>query len=789
MPLTTSRNTSLKLEAKPSEGGLPKLLATVFALSLVTAWQDANAACDTSGANCNCEPDVIPFLNSELEPGENGQLPISLEGDEVESIGDGLVILRGNAELVQGRQRLTGDELRYSRATDEIQGTGNVAWRSPAGDWLKTDSLTVQVPTQVGEAGKSEFKMAARNGINDGTKSVAVQARGTADQVFLEGDGVTRLKKVLYTTCAEGQDDVMLSASELVLDQNTGRGVAKNLGVRFKGVPIFYFPALSFPINDKRKTGVLFPEFGTETGSGFVLGVPWYWNVHEQLDATVTPTLYTERGAQVRGEVRYMGENVEGQFNGEFLPGDDKFNGEDRFLVKFEHEQTFGDNWNLKGIYNDLSDPEYYNDFYSDIDYYSVFFVDRQASLNYRGDWLNFGVRSFQYKAVDTGFTEPYERLPEVTISTNFDEGPLDLEYGLKGSFVEFSHESFLKAQRLDATPFLELPLENTWGFFRPRVEVRHTQYKLDGDNLQIQTSDAFVNAMGQIEIPATFASFSELNDTSPSRTAPVVSLDAGLFFERRARWFGVDAVQTLEPRIFYAYAPEVDQSNLPLFDSSEITYNNFGEIYRANRYYGADRVGDTNQVTFSLTSRIDDSETGDRLLKGSIGTVLFLKDRKGLEGIDSRTGLPFARADNTDGVADFLGEVHMQIGDNISTYGYLQWNTDENNVRQGQFDLNYNSDGGRYIGVGYRYTDQWIEQIHVRARLPITARWAVFGDDRYSLKDEENIETEVGFEYNGCCWRLRVFYQNRVRTTNDDRQSFLAEFELTGLARIRSGL
>ena len=788
MPLAMSRNTRWKLKTKPKVGGLPKLLATVFALLLGSAWQSANAACDTSGANCNCEPDVIPFPNSDLEPGENGQLPISLEGDEVESIGDGVVLLRGNAELVQGRQRLTGDELRYNRSTDEIEGSGDVAWRSPAGDWLQTDSLKVQVPTQIGEAGKSEFKMAARNGINDDTESVAVQARGSAEQVFLEGAGVTRLRKVVYTTCSEGQDDVMLSASELELDQNTGRGVAKNLGVRFKGVPIFYFPALSFPINDKRKTGVLFPEFGSQTDNGFVFGIPWYWNIHEQMDATITPTWYTERGVQLKGEVRYMGEKVQGQFNGEFLPGDDEFNGEDRFLVKFEHQQRFGDNWNLRGVYNDLSDTEYYNDFYNDVDFYSVFFVDRQASLNYRGDWLNVGVRAFQYKAVDTGFTEPYERLPEVTISTNFDEGPLDIEYGLRGSFVEFSHESFLNTQRLDATPFLELPLENTWGFFKPRVEVRHTQYNIDGDNFLINTSDAFVNAMGEVEIPAGFTPFSELNDTSPSRTAPVFSLDAGLFFERRARWFGRDAIQTLEPRAFYAYAPEVDQSALPLFDSSEITYNNFGEIYRANRFYGADRVGDTNQVTFALTSRIDDSETGDRLLKASLGTVVFLKDRKGLEGIDSRTGLPFAREDNTDGIADVLGEVHTQLGDNISAYAYVQWNTDASNVRQAQFDFNYN-DGGRFLGVGYRYTDNSIEQIDVRAQLPITERWTVFGNDRFSIRDEENLETEVGFEYNGCCWRLRLFYQNRVRSTSNDRQSFLAEFELTGLARIRSGL
>ena len=778
MSPSMSRITGLKQRVKRSGSRILKLLVGAVAVSLASVWQGAYAqTCSAGEEDCNLCRDVIAFPNTDLEPGEDGQLPISLAGDEVESIGDGVVLLRGNAELVQGRQRLTGDELRYNRATDEIEGTGGVTWRSPAGDWLQTDSLQVQVPTQVGEAGVSEFKMAARGvAITENTESVEVQARGTADQIFLEGAGVTRLKKVIYTTCAEGQNDVMLSASELELDQNTGRGLARNLGVRFKGVPIFYFPALSFPINDQRKTGLLFPEFGSETDSGFVLGVPWYWNIHEQIDATITPTLYTERGGQLRGEVRYITEKSKGQFSGEYLPGDDKFNGEDRFLIDFEHDQKFGDNWTFKGVYNDLSDTEYYNDFYNDINYYSVFFVDRQASLRYRGDWFNLGVRAFQYKAIDAGIQKPYERLPEVTFSTNFDEGPLDLEYGLNVSMVDYSHQAFIGGQRLDATPYLELPLKNTWGFFRPRVELRHTQYSIDDNGVQVEAPDG------------SLVPFSELNDTNPSRTAPIFSLDAGVFFERRANWFGRDAIQTLEPRVFYAYAPEVDQSDLPAFSASEITYNNFGEIYRANRFYGADRVGDTNQVTLALTSRIDDSETGDRLFKGSIGTVFFLKDRKGFEGINLQNGEAFSRPDNTDSVADLLSEVHMQLGDDVSVYGYLQWNTDDGNVRQGQFDLNY-INGARYFRVGYRYSDNSIEQIDVRAQWPLTDRWTVFGNDRFSIRDEENLETEVGFQYDGCCWRLRVFYQNRVRAAVDDRQSFLAEFELTGLARIRSGL
>ncbi|EJS87139.1 LPS assembly outer membrane complex protein LptD, partial [Pasteurella multocida subsp. multocida str. Anand1_cattle] len=60
---------------------------------------------------------------------------------------------------------------------------------------------------------------------------------------------------------------------------------------RFKvhGVPIFYTPYLQLPIGDRRRSGLLLPNFGTSNRDGYFYEQPFYWNIAPNLDATMTP--------------------------------------------------------------------------------------------------------------------------------------------------------------------------------------------------------------------------------------------------------------------------------------------------------------------------------------------------------------------------------------------------------------------------------------------------------------------------------------------------------------------
>src|SRR6185295_12864463 len=94
--------------------------------------------------------------------------------------------------------------------------------------------------------------------------------------------------------------------------------------------------------------------------------------------------------------------------------------------------------------------------------------------------------------------------------------------------------------------------------------------------------------------------------DDAPSRTAPILSLDTGLVFDRTVGSRG-QRLHTLEPRLLYLYVPFREQDDLPVFDTA-LPDLNLVELFRTNRYVGTDRLSDANQLAVGLTSRLLDS-------------------------------------------------------------------------------------------------------------------------------------------------------------------------------------
>ena len=102
-----------------------------------------------------------------------------------------------------------------------------------------------------------------------------------------------------YTSCPVGNEDWTLQASPIDLTRHVKEGVAHDVMMRFKDVPIFYTPYISFPLGDERKSGVLFPSFGHSRSNGCELEVPYYFNLAPNYDLTFTPGILTARGVQL----------------------------------------------------------------------------------------------------------------------------------------------------------------------------------------------------------------------------------------------------------------------------------------------------------------------------------------------------------------------------------------------------------------------------------------------------------------------------------------------------------
>lgn len=769
-------NSDSQYRSRKSLGILKPALAFSLLSVLMGSATLANAAC--KGIDCVCRPSELQFASPTTKPNEEGKYPISLEADDVESQGEELVTLIGNAEVSQGRQTIVADKVQFYRETERVVAEGNVEVISENGDYLSSDSIDVHAPTQIGTLSNAKFKLAGAMTSTNGIDTVAINSRGEANTVGLEGEGLVRMNKGLYTTCPEGNNSVLIGAREIELDQIAGVGKARGATVRFQGVPIFYAPYISFPLNDDRKTGFLTPGFGSDDESGSIIEFPWYWNIAKNQDATITPRFYTDRGVQVGAEYRHRSLNSTTYVYGEFLPSDSLVEDEnllrepddqiesDRSLFTFQHFQQFTDTVSGSVNFNDVSDIDYFDDLSNDVRLFSASFVPRDAQLNYAGRYVRVGVRANEYQIIDDIIptaSAPLERLPSVTLSTNLPDGPYGLRYGLNASFINFNAASNerIDGTRTALTPFVQLPIENLWGYVKPKISLNTRSYSLN--NVEEGAED------------------------SPSFTVPIFSVDSGLYFEKNINWFGEGALQTLEPRLYYVFAPDEDQSDVPVFDTSEIVLNNISNIYRETRFFGEDRVGDTNQVTLGLTSRIIDNETGDQRVVASLGQLILLDDLE-LRLNDSSPVIE-------SGLGDLLAEVRTESQGPWSTYSFLQFDHDESELTTASFAVGYQpkDDNRKNVQVGYRRTQGFtrvIDQLTIDANWPISDRWQFFGSERFSIEDSESLSTTLGLEYNACCWKLRFVGTDRLNNRNidDKKTSFFVELELTSLGSFKSG-
>jgi len=259
----------------------------------------------------------------------------------------------------------------------------------------------------------------------------------------------------------------------------------------------------------------------------------------------------------------------------------------------------------------------------------------------------------------------------------------------------------------------------------------------------------------------------------------PLASVDGGLVFEREAGWFGEASVQTLEPRLFYAYVPYRDQSNLPVFDTAEADFN-FTQLFRENRYSGFDRVSEANQLTAALVGRVLDPATGAERLRGAIGQRFYFSPQQ--------VTLPGGTA-STGSESDLLLELRGVIARSWITDLYVQHSTLENRLVRAAAALRWQPRPGSVMGLAYRYKLDEIEQVDFAAQWPIAARWYGVGRANYSIRDKQWVELLAGLEYRDDCWALRVVGQSFVTIGEARTTSLLFQLQLNGVASIGTGL
>lgn len=677
-------------------------------------------------------------INSELAP-------LEIDADEGESLDRDTMEFIGDVEIRRGNQHLQTDKARYTRSQDRIQADGNIIYREPDFS-LFGDNADINIDTFEGEINQADVRFPETH------------ARADADTVILEGRETIRLVNGSYTTCDVGDNSWSLTSPRIKLDRAKDVGEAYHAVLRIKSVPVFYAPYINFPLSDKRKSGFLAPRFGTSDESGTEIFIPYYWNIAPNYDATITPRFLERRGVQLQNEFRYLTESHSGTLDAEYLPSDNLF-GDDRSLIRLRHKTDFSRQWRGDLLFAEVSDSEYLEDLGDSLAITSITHLERRADLNYDGDWGSLLTRVQDFQTVDDTIaagSRPYKRLPQLVYNSPRIQSWWNIDQQLRSEWVQFDRDDSVTAARLDIQPTLSRRFERSWGFFEPRVKLRHTQYQLDDQAVGI--------------------------DDSQSRTVPISTLDGGLFFDKPFTLGKRAFVHTLEPRLFYLYVPFRDQDDIPLFDTGVNNFR-FGQLFNDNRFSGGDRIGDANQLTLALTSRLINDLNGQELATLAIGQIRHFRDRR---------VTPFSGgAPDTDNTSDFVAQLDINPTNSLTLTGEWQWDPDNEESVLSAASLKYRPAPGRGLNLSYRSRGSALEQTDVSFFWPLSRRWRAVGRWNYSLEENQTLESFAGIEYEQCCWRLsfvrREFINDDDATNDDTNTAFLIQLELKGLTRVGS--
>jgi LPS-assembly protein len=669
---------------------------------------------------------------------------VHVSADDADFAEGGVSTLTGNVEVQRGDRQLLADQVTYNEASEVLEATGNVHFWDE-GVYLAGDRGRMEFQSDVTEAEGASYLVLEEH------------AHGSAGHVRLTGEDLLAVRNSTYSTCNPGEEDWILSASEIKLDKRKDVGTARNALVKFKKIPIFYSPYLTFPLSDARKSGFLVPSFRVSSSTGYDFTIPYYFNLHPQFDATAGVRGMTDRGVQLQGEFRYLTRLGTGQLAAEVLPDDDKFD-DHREAVHFQHQGSFAPRWGTNVDFGWVSDRHYFEDLGTNLAMSGRTFVEQRGDLTYGGRNWSALLRAQNFQTVDStvaGEDRPYKRLPQFLLTYNHHERNRQLNYGGFGEVVNFDRSAGPTGVRFDARPFVSFPLRSAGWYVIPRGSVRFTQYDLSH--------------------PVAGRS-----DESPSRLVPTLSMDSGLVFDRDLTIAGQHLTQTLEPRAFYLLVPHVGQDDIPVFDTSDLTFS-FASLFREERFSGADRVGDANQLALAISSRLLSPGEGEELARVSVGQLVYFRDRE--------VTLPGEPEPDTS-TSPFVAEAAMNVGNRWRALAGLQWNWDDAHSDRHTVSLRYMPDAQRVVNVAYRFvrrsTTDDIDQLDSSIAWPVGRDWRVVGRFNYSFDNSRILETFGGLEYESCCWAFRTVVRRYLSNVDGDyNNGFFAQLELKGLTGV----
>ncbi|MDV3469554.1 LPS-assembly protein LptD [Stenotrophomonas sp. C3(2023)] len=715
------------------------------------------------------------------------QQPTDIEGDQLYGTST-VPQYEGNVALKRGDQFLGTDHLSFDTDTGNYRAEGNVRYQDSSIRMVAQRAEGNQ-ESDTHKISDIQYQLVSRRG------------NGGAESIDLQG-AVGQMHRSTYTTCDPSQPVWKLSAPQIEVDNDEGFGTARNAVLRIGKVPVLWAPYFKFPIDDRRQTGLLYPELKVSGRNGFDYTQPIYLNLAPNFDDTLMPRYMSKRGLMLDNEFRYLYRGGRGELLTAYMPSD-KLRDRDRGRVEYSGFHNINSQWQARANIAWVSDERYVEDFSNRLLGVTASNLQSQAGIYGTGENWSGGLMADYWQLTDYTLTEqslPYNRQPR--LFGTWDKPVLPwLDVGVYAEAVRFTHDDvnyktrtpegeYIRngqvktsgigvdgGSRLDIKPYVSLPFTGASWYVTPTLAWRYTAYDLE-QGLADEIRQTNLAAAG-----ITNPTPEQLRgNTSPSRSVPIASLDAGLFFDRETTIGDKPYLHTLEPRLFYLRTPYRDQDELPVFDTRDFTFS-WGQLFRDSRYSGPDRQNDANQLTLAVSTRFIDQNSGRERFSASIGQILYFDD--------SRVSISPYSIPVEKGKSAWIADSNWQINDRWNLGATYQWDPKYKREDLASLRARYLMSNDGIVNLTYRHRlnpngSELLEQADLSFLYPISPSWSLVGRYYYSIQDAKPLEVIGGVQWDSCCLAVRAIARRYVRNREGDlNNSFQIEFVLKGLSSI----
>ena len=596
--------------------------------------------------------------------------------------------------------------------------------------------------------------------MEDGT--IFLSSRGlNIDFKSLQGslDDELTIQEAEITSCADPKTGWLISADDLVLNNKTYRGYAKNLTLQLGGASVFKAPYLPFATTSERLSGFLEPSISSSS-DGIDFSIPYFAILSDHSDITLGARNIAERGSGVEINYRYIKEHTKNNVDAFYFNNDKEIQknfpelADSRWAFKIQDSlmlnKTSGINFGEILIdWAKASDAMVLRDIPGEITAIGLqrdHYLSQNIIISSRFNNLAIEVEHQGFQSLNPLLTNGYKKSPAIDLSFVKTLNSINVKHRLNiatfkaSSLHEFFGASSGMGKYLNS---VEDPIEGRRTF--SDLTLSKT---FDKEFIKIKTS------LGLKSLSYDLQNESVQNNNINS---PNLKIDISSMFVK----MNSDGMSIIQPRLVLGYSEYKDQSGNPVFDTNILAYNN--QVFFNDRFSGMDRIADDHSHSIGFTYKLRKSSR-------DIFKFGLAKKYNHSENKVYVTSMPPMMNNKNKFIMSSMWMPNM----NHSLKVYGGYDTKDNKLLIGGINFMKKSSIGT-LGIAKRYRrmagdfKQTLNYSEIFTAINLKNGFKIIGklqqDDEYDIK----VESMLGIEYENCCVAFRVMASDKNLTKYND--------------------